>query len=308
MSDGPSRPAVGSSSFKPPVGFRDRAAALVEVLLAFVFVHLSFRAIKQFTALGRLDATSGLNFTPGLVMILFSVGVLLVCHRDFSAYGLTLARAGEGLKLGLLWGLLLIGGGALLRLLQVRYMAGGAPPGMREGIAYGMGCVIGVFVFVWLAKRQRLVLSRVPMGGAVVLLVGVLLLPLLVAWRYERPLVHTLLAVAWLVIGAGVGEELFYRGYIQSRINEAFGRPFSLWGIQFGAGLVVSSLLFGFLHTLNSVDYFHGRFTFAWGFGVATVGVGLIFGCLRESTGSVVAGIVAHSVLDVLARIPTLIS
>jgi membrane protease YdiL (CAAX protease family) len=112
------------------------------------------------------------------------------------------------------------------------------------------------------------------------------------------------LTVAWLVIGAGIGEEVFFRGYIQSRLNEAFGRPFRLWGVQFGAGLVVSSVLFGFVHALNSVDYFHGQFTFAWGFGVAAFGTGLIYGCLREIGGSVVPGVVTHSILDVLARVP----
>ena len=77
--------------------------------------------------------------------------------------------------------------------------------------------------------------------------------------------------------------------------------------LNFMPGLLVSSVLFGFLHALNSVDYFHGRLTFAWGFGVAALGTGLLFGFLREGTGSIVAGVVTHSVLDVLARIPTLI-
>jgi len=56
------------------------------------------------------------------------------------------------------------------------------------------------------------------------------------------------------------------------------------------------------------VDYFDGRFTFAWGFGVASACTGLLFGCLRESTGSVVAGAITHAILDVLVIIPGLIS
>jgi membrane protease YdiL (CAAX protease family) len=80
-----------------------------------------------------------------------------------------------------------------------------------------------------------------------------------------------------------------------------------LFGLQFGVGLLVSSLLFGFVHALNTVDYFAGRYTFAWGFGAATVGAGLLYGCLRESTGSVVAGAVAHAIVDVLVIVPGLI-
>jgi membrane protease YdiL (CAAX protease family) len=55
------------------------------------------------------------------------------------------------------------------------------------------------------------------------------------------------------------------------------------------------------------VDYFDGRFTFAWGYGIATFGIGSLYGCLREASGSIVAGAVTHSLLDVLARVPTLL-
>ena len=167
----------------------------------------------------------------------------------------------------------------------------------------GLGALL---IFARLASRQRQRLNCIPSSLCVAFLIGLFCLPMLLAWYYERPLTHTFLTVAWLVIGAGIGEEVFYRGYIQSRINEVFGRPFRLWGVQFGAGLLVSSVLFGFLHTLNSVDYFHCRFTFAWGYGVAAFAVGLIYGCLREASGSVLVGAVTHSILDVLARVPTL--
>ncbi len=282
--------------------------ALAEVVFAFVFVHVSFRAIKSFTGLGEADAASGLNFTPGVAMILFAVAVLLLCRRSFVEYGLTLVRGSEGLRLGLVWGLLLIGGAGLLWLLGVRHQAGGGPPSLKEGIAYGLACLAAIACFAWMAGRQPATFNRISLGLCVALLVGVLCLPLLLARHYQRPLTHTLLTVMWLVVGAGIGEEVFYRGYIQSRVNQAFGRPFRFWGVQFGAGLLVSSVLFGFLHALNTVDYFHGRFTFAWGFGLSALSTGLLFGSLRETTGSIVAGAVTHSVLDVLARVPALIS
>jgi hypothetical protein len=40
----------------------------------------------------------------------------------------------------------------------------------------------------------------------------------------------------------GFGEEIFFRGYIQSRVDQAFGLPFRLLGFEFGPGLLVSSL------------------------------------------------------------------
>jgi membrane protease YdiL (CAAX protease family) len=224
-----------------------------------------------------------------------------------AAYGFTLARGSESVKLGLLWGLLLVGGAGLLILVRVRHQAGGPPPSLREGVAYGLACLAGLVLLARLASRPWEALNRVPIGLCAAVLLGVFGLPLLLAWHYERPLMHTLLMVMWLVVGAGIGEEVFYRGYVQSRVNEVFGRPLRLGGVQFGAGLLVSSALFGLLHALNSVDYFQGRFTFAWGYGVAALGAGLLYGCLREVSGSVVAGAVTHSVFDVLVRVPALL-
>jgi hypothetical protein len=282
--------------------------AIVEVLLAFAAVHVAFRAVKQFTPWGRLEWEARLNFTPGMVMILFTVCALIMCRKSFAAYGLTLARWNENFKLGLLWAVLLVAGAGLLALAGVRHTPGVKPPTMTEGVIYGIASLAAVILFAWLLRRQRAVLKRIPTLLCVMLFAGLICLPLLLALYYQRPFTHTLLTVLWLVIGAGCGEEVFYRGYIQSRVNESFGRPLHFFGIRFGAGLLVSALLFGFLHALNSVDYFHGRFTFAWGFGVANLCTGLLYGGLREITGSIVAGAVTHATLDVLVIVPGLIS
>jgi membrane protease YdiL (CAAX protease family) len=56
----------------------ERVAALVEVVVVFVVVHLSYRSLKHFTELGRLEGAAGLNFSAGSVMILFTVAMLSV--------------------------------------------------------------------------------------------------------------------------------------------------------------------------------------------------------------------------------------
>jgi len=129
--------------------------------------------------------------------------------------------------------------------------------------------------------------------------------PPLVAAHFQRPALW--LAVLWLFFGAGFGEEVFYRGYIQSRVDQAFGRPWRWLGFEFGLGLLVSSLLFGLVHALNTVDYFHGRFDFGWSMGVQSIFVGLFFGCIRAKTGSVLPGAIIHGLSDVFARIPNLL-
>ncbi len=84
-------------------------------------------------------------------------------------------------------------------------------------------------------------------------------------------------------------EEFFYRGYIQTRLNEAFGRPWRIAGTRFGHGLWIASLFFAFGHDLVQYQWWH----------FATFFPGLLFGLLRERTGGVVAGAFFHALCNV---------
>jgi membrane protease YdiL (CAAX protease family) len=77
-----------------------------------------------------------------------------------------------------------------------------------------------------------------------------------------------------------------------------------LRGFEFGPGLAVSSLFFGLIHSLNTVDYFHGNFDFGWWYGVQNLFTGLFFGLIRARTGSVLPGAIVRGLQDAFARIP----
>jgi membrane protease YdiL (CAAX protease family) len=100
--------------------------------------------------------------------------------------------------------------------------------------------------------------------------------------------------MAWQFSATAIGEEVFFRGYVQTRLNEVFPRSFAVRGVACGWGLVVMAVFFGGLHAFNTVDYFGGRFAFAWSLALGTAGTGLLFGWVREATGSVAPGIVLH--------------
>jgi len=121
-----------------------------------------------------------------------------------------------------------------------------------------------------------------------------LLLPVIlgiVLRRLSWPLVST---VVWQFIFSGFGEEIFFRGYIQSRLNVAFGRPYEWKGIQFGVGLFITAAIFAATHVLNSANIWLGNFNMAWWWGTFTLVGGILFGLLREKTQSVVAPGVLH--------------
>jgi membrane protease YdiL (CAAX protease family) len=101
---------------------------------------------------------------------------------------------------------------------------------------------------------------------------------------------YYLTLVAYQLTFVAVPEEFFYRGYLQTRLNEVYERKFLLFGIPFGHSLWISNLLFAFGHTLVEFKWWH----------FATFFPGLLFGLLRERTGGVVAGAFFHAACNIL--------
>ena len=93
-------------------------------------------------------------------------------------------------------------------------------------------------------------------------------------------------------------EELLFRGYVQSRLNAAFGRPVTFLGARCGPGLVLTSLLFGAWHVLNPFDPFSGQFGLAWTWGLWTAFLGLLLGWARERTGGLEAPWLWHALIN----------
>ena len=111
------------------------------------------------------------------------------------------------------------------------------------------------YVSIWLGFRD---------GGSVLDLVADA-----VAAMPQRPFIVCLIAGS---LGAGFAEELFFRGYMQTRLTSRFG---------VAAGLIVSSMAFGILH----FDPLHATLVFF---------MGIYLGWLSELSGSIVLPIVAH--------------
>jgi membrane protease YdiL (CAAX protease family) len=307
MSSEPDVSAVKSPNRSVSGNPAERIIALGEVVGAFALVHLSYRSFKHSTELGRAEVAAGLNFSPGSVMVLFTVAILLLCRRSFAQYGLTREGWRYNLNIGLVWGVLYIAAAGLVIKFSGIHFDPLHPPDLRRALVAATGELVNTLLLLWFLRRERGVLLRLPSLVSLFLLLGLLSFPLVVAFHFHRPFLHVLLAVLWLFFGAGFGEEIFFRGYIQSRVNQVFGCPFRFMGVDFGWGLLVSSVLFGFIHVLNTVDYFAGRYDFAWWWWLPNFVSGLFFGFVREKTRSVLAGSILHGLGDVLADVPALL-
>jgi membrane protease YdiL (CAAX protease family) len=287
-------------------GTRDRA--LLEVFLVFAIVHVAYRSFKHFTSLGQLEGAWGLNFSTGTTMILVTLAMIALRRRSIAEYGLTLQNWQYNLKVGLLWALLEVFGGVLAIAFAPFRVDPLHPPDMGRALVFSAAYLCFTLVLAVFLMRERRLLTRMPTAFAMVVVAGILSLPMILALAFERTsLEQAFLSTLWLFFGAGFGEEILFRGYCQSRINEAFGRPWTLLRVQFGPGLLVSSLLFGFIHALNTVDYFAGQFSFAWLWMLVNFFAGLFLGVLRERTGSIFPGAIVHGLGDVFGSIPALL-
>ena len=93
------------------------------------------------------------------------------------------------------------------------------------------------------------------------------------------------LFAAVVVIGilAGTAEEVFFRGYMQTRLSERWGAA---------VAVAVTSVAFGLLH-------------FEWTHAVLAVGLGLWLGLITERAGSALPAVAAHVINNVVFTVVT---
>jgi len=100
---------------------------------------------------------------------------------------------------------------------------------------------------------------------------------------------------AYQLIIVALPEEVFFRGYVQSSLNLIFPRKWRLFGVDFGWGLFVTALVFAFAHSIISLQWWHFAIFFP----------ALLFGYIREKTGTVTAPILLHALSNIIMYILT---
>lgn len=93
----------------------------------------------------------------------------------------------------------------------------------------------------------------------------------------------------WLVIA--LPEEAFYRGYLQSALDDAWRARVRLLGAEVGPSLVVTSAIFAAGHLATELDANR----------LAVFFPALLFGWLRVRTGGVGASIALHALCNLFA-------
>lgn len=111
-------------------------------------------------------------------------------------------------------------------------------------------------------------------------------------FRFRLPDAFVVAVLSQILVVA-IPEEVFFRGYLMSRLEERWPSRWRLWGATVGWPWFVSSLLFAVGHFL--VDLQPGR--------LAVFLPGLAFGWMRSRSGSVAPGAVFHALCNLLSEI-----
>ncbi|HSQ28199.1 MAG TPA: CPBP family intramembrane glutamic endopeptidase [Anaerolineales bacterium] len=276
---------------------KSKILAILEILLVYVAIQI-IGILRRSTGMVQWEVQNlGWSYTGMLVFIGIPALLIWLTRRKWSDYGVSLANWRTNLDLGIKAYLvrfipLLLGlGGATMIGLDNLKITGGAFVALFE--------LIGLAVMIWVIIRQKPVKSG---RNNLITILLLLLFPILVALAVGKLTVLVVSTVIWQFIFSGFGEEFVWRGYVQSRLNQAFERPYQLFGIQFGPGLIITSLLFGLLHAFNTYDPAIGFASLSWGWALWTFVAALTFGVLREKTGTLVAPGITHGLPDAVGE------
>ena len=92
------------------------------------------------------------------------------------------------------------------------------------------------------------------------------------------------------LICVGYAEEFFYRGYMQTRLEQVFPKKWRVLGAELGGGFWVTVILFTLGHLLVSAQWWQPFIFFP----------ALIFGWLRARTGNILAGTIFHGLANTI--------
>lgn len=257
-----------------------KALALLEV--TGVKLAVKFAMVSTVPYLARRFGPWLGNAFDGMWLIVPTLLLMLLPGRRLAPYGLNLSfNWRTALHFGF-WALVakmvFEGPGFML------WRALGTPGFLIALLLVGLS--IGLLLWMF---RENPEMPRI--AWKIAIMVVLLVLPGGVAVTAGKDLARILRLQLYFLVWIGFAEEFFHRGYIQSRLNEAWGRPWRIWGTQFGPGLFFASLLFGLPHMYQG-DL--AQMNVLMGIG-ACFG-GLFFGIIREKTGSIVGGVIAHGI------------
>lgn len=266
---------------------QSKVKAILEVICVLILVLLTIKMIPASHLSEWQKTRLGHPFLNHATMIAISLLVLALTRRDFAAYGISFKNMKYHLLVTLICLIPILLASSAFNFLDWQKWDGAF---ILSGIYLAL-----LFIFALLLRKK-------PTAGETVAL-GALFLLFAIPSTAGADIGKSILSFIYFFCFVGFGEEILFRGYIQSRLNAAFGKPLRFFGVKWGWGIIITSLLFGLVHIFTSFNPFLGKFGLNWPYGFWTIFFGLAFGYLREKTGSIVAPAILHGLPRAIAAL-----
>jgi len=257
-----------------------KAKAVIEVVLVFCLT-MFFIALVGFSPIGEWERqTIEYPYIEYIVMIAIPLLILVITRRDLASYGLSVRNFRYHLNIAATVILPVFIAQIPLAFVDYRQWSG--------ALVMAVVNIALLFALGWILKRKPTLSEGGTMVGAVLLISGSRL------GAQLSPAGHAISSFIFYLFFLALGEELLFRGYIQSRLNIAFGRPFQFFGVHWGWGIIIASMIFGLMHFANIYSLVMGHWQLMPWWGFWTFFGGLVLGFVREKTGSIVASTILH--------------
>lgn len=226
-------------------------------------------------------------FVKFLMTIVVPLALIHLLFKDRSDFGIYFPKLSDSFKLSLR--AYAIGGPASMAFLLIAALGWG----FQDWLGSLTLSIVYLIVFYLVPKVTNSLPTRdhivTPNNGTTSFAILSMLTVAFAYFTYEYiPVFSKILYYLFIV---GLGEELLFRGYMQSSFNRYFGKPFNIGKVKFGWGLFLSALLFGMAHALVAVPPI-------WPWALFTMVLGFTLGFIREKDGSILSAVLLHAMLD----------
>lgn len=255
---------------------KSKILAIIEVSFIFFLLVLIFWTIQSFPIVTNLSRSfDGLNFSGYAALLIFSIPLYLLRCRSQTKILISekLVFQREIIKLG------------FFPVFTLSMLLSWIDWTRWKGLIIISLIEIGLlFWFAWVVRNTQPGWQKIGAGSSL------LLFPILT--QFPSRIGSVIISIIYFYLLVALSEEILFRGYIQSRLDSVFGQPKQFFGIRWGFGLILSSILFGFWHA--------GWFseTLAWSHVIWTIFAGLLLGLVREKSGSVIAPAFLHGIIN----------
>lgn len=276
-----------------------KGKSIIEVVA--VFIVMKFFSIWFDTLLKGIGVYYGWrDLCFGLQAVVIPLAIIWLSKRNWSNCGFNLKNFRFLIHYGFIGTMIMMLAGLGFGFMHSRQIN---PAGMEGSLLMSVIALmmIGILFIVLRRSNQennQAIHCQPRITYKLIILIGMIMCPIIVAVLRQRFTSSIVLWDLYYLFLVGFGEEIKYRGYFQSRVNEEYGRPWKIAGIHFGPGLLVVSVLFGLSHMgqFGLFNPFEGQFAINPWMGLQAFFGSLFYGLIREKSGSIIPSSIAHGV------------